>query len=268
MDVPTDSEPKIHFVSSSPKRERQRQDVTISAEEDLELLEKAWNSSCRLSRGRELAPTNSQGHYSISLNCFLRQLPPAHLRFIVKFETQDQCDRGHYFQWRNHRLERVEYPAKSPSNCEFRSAMVSISHLDDFDRLRSQIPPSRTQSAADLFRDWVILKLDRKDRTSHYVITVATDKYNIAESDPGLRISRVDYDNPPQRDHQFVFDAKEGTGSGLVEDIPSLLATTIISLSACFVVRSYLPDCCSCPSIFNPRNWLASNEDLDGCMSP
>lgn len=265
-DVPTDSEHKLHFVSSSPKRGRQNQDGTISAEEDLGLLEKAWKSSARLCRKREFAPTNSNGHYSIGLSCFLRQLPPIALGFLVKFETQDQCDRGHYFRWRNHCLRRIECPDIDLSFYESKSALVSIAHLDLFDQLRAQISPSRTESAADLFCDWVIMKLDGKDRPSQYVITVATDEYHIAKSGPGLRISCVEHDNTSQHDHQLLSDTKESTRSGLIQDLPSLLATTIVSLPACFALRSYPRDSCSCPSIFVPRNWPAYNEDLQGCM--
>ena len=269
MGAPTAIEKKIDFGSNSPKWERQRQDVTVSAEEDLGLFEKAWNNPDRLSKGGDLTPMDSHGCYKIPLSCFLRQLPPANLGFIVKFGTQDQCDRGHYYQWRDHRLERIEWPDQDLSIHDFKTALVCISHLDDFDRLKSQIPPSRTQSAACLFRDWYILKLDRKDRTPHYVITVATDEYHIPSSEPGLRISHAEYDNTLQYGHHFVSDTKESAVSGLVEDLPSLLATTIVSLSACFAVRSYsLPDCCSCSSIFDPKNWRAYNDDLGGCMSP
>ena len=258
-------------MSNSPKRERQSQDVTVLAEEDLGQFEKAWNNPDRLSKGKDSAPIHSHVYHSTGLSCFLRQLPPANLNFVVRYETGNPCDHGHYFRWHNRRLEGTDCPVKDPSIYKFGTALVSIAHLDDFDQLRSQIPPPRIESAADLFCDWVVLKLDRKDRSTHYVITVATDEYHIAKSDPGVRISRVEYDNTPQHDHQFnknVFDAKESTVSGPVEAIPSLLATTIISLSACFAVRSYLPDSCSWPSIFDPRNWLASNEDPDGCMSP
>ena len=205
---------------------------------------------------------------SIGLSCFLRQLPPADLGFIVRFGTQDHCDRGHYFEWRNHRLARIECPDKDLSFYEVKSALVSIAHSQVFDRIRSQISPSRTESAVDLFRDWVILKLERKCGPSHYVITVATDDYHRAKWDPGLRMSRVEYDNTPQQDDQLVVDPEESVVSGLVEDISPLLATTIISLSACFAVRSYLPDSCSCPSVFDPRNWSAPYEDLDRCMLP
>ena len=108
MDIPTASEQTIPFLSNSPKRERQSQDVTVSAEEDLELFEKVWNNQNRLSKGGDSAPMNSHGYQSIGLSCLLRQLPPADLGFLVEFETQDQCDRGHYSQWRNHRLKRIE----------------------------------------------------------------------------------------------------------------------------------------------------------------
>ena len=83
-----------------------------------------------------------------------------------------------------------------------------IVHLDDFDQLGSQIPPSRTQNAADLFRNWVILKVDRKDRGPNCVITLATDEYHVAKSDHGLRIFRVEDDHAPQRGNLFVFDAR------------------------------------------------------------
>ena len=264
MGVPTASEQETHFLSNSPKRESQSQDLTVSAEENLGLFEKAWNNSDRLTKGKDSAPMDSHFCYSIGLDCFLRQLPPADLSFIVKFDTQDKCGHGHYFQWRNHRLTRIGHPDKILS--VFKTALVSIAHLNDFEQLRSKIPPSRTQIAADLFRNWMILKVDRKDLDPHYVITVATDEYHIAKSDHGLCI---DYYNAPQHGNQFVFDAKESaTVSGPVRDIPSLLATTMISLSACFAVRSYLPDCYSCPSMFDPRNWPVSDEHLDGCMSP
>ena len=61
MDVLTASEQKIHLSSHSPKRERQSQDVTVSAEEDLELFEKAWSNQDRLSKGRSV-PMDSNGH--------------------------------------------------------------------------------------------------------------------------------------------------------------------------------------------------------------
>ena len=96
---------------------------------------------------------------------------------------------------------------------------------------------------------------------------MATDEYHIAKLDPGLRVSRVEYNNTPQRDQQIVFNAKRSIVSGLVEDIPLLLATTIIALSAFFAVRSYIPDCCLCPSMLDPRNWLTLNQESDGCMS-
>ena len=267
--IPTALEQEVDFMSNSPKQERQSQDLTVSAEEHLGLFEKAWNKPDQFSKGKDSAPMDSHMYHSIGLSCFLRQLPPADLGFIVDFGIENQCDRGHYFEWRHHRLARIGRPHKDLSFYELESALVSIAHYDDFDRLRSKIPPSRTQSAADLFRDWVILKVDQNDRTPHYVITVATDEYHMAKLDPGLRISRLDYDNASQYGDQFVSDAEEGTTvSGPVEDIPSLLATTIVSLSACFAVRSSLPDSCSCPSVFDPRNWLASNRDLNGCMLP
>lgn len=140
--------------------------------------------------------------------------------------------------------------------------------MDDFERLRSQIQHSKTESAADLFRDWVILKLNHKDGISRFVITVATDEYHMAKLDHGLRISRVEYDNTPQSEDQLNFDTKESTVSGLVLNLPSLLATTIVSLSACFAIRSYLTESCLCPSIFVPWHWLPHHEDLHGCMSP
>ena len=263
--VPCTSEQEIDFVSNSPKRERQSQDLTVSAEEELGLFEKALDNPDRLSKGKDSPPVDSHIYPSIRLSCFLRQLPPADLGFIVRFGTQDQCDRGHYFEWRNHRLARIERPDKDLSFYEVKSALVSIAFLEAFDRIRSQIPPARTESAVDLFRDWVILKLERKSHYSHYLIT---DDYHIAKWGPGLRESRVEYDNTPQQDDELVVDPKESAVSGLVEDIPSLLATTIISLSVCFAVHSYLPHSCSCPSLFDPRNWLATNGDLDGCMLP
>ena len=267
MGVPTASGREIDFVSNSPERERQSKDVTVSAEEDLGLFEKAWNNPDRLSKGGDLTPTDSHGCHSIPLSCFLRQIPPANLGFIVKFGTQDQCDRGHYYQWRDYCLERIKCPDRDLSIHEFKTALVCISHLDDFDRIKSQIPPpSRQQSAAYLFHDWVILKLDRKDRTPHYVITVATDEYQMTRSEPGLRILHEEYDYTPQYGHQFVFDARESAVSGLVEDLLSLLAATIVSLPACFDVRSYSYLDCSCPSEFDPKNWRAYNEDLGGCM--
>ena len=267
--VPTASEQEIDFLSNSSKRKLQSQDLTVSAEEHLGLFEKAWNSPDRLSKGKDSAPMDSHFCHSIGLSCFLRQLPPADLVFIVEFGTHNQCDHGHRFEWRHHRLAKIGHLDKDLSFYELESALVSIAHFDEFDRLRSKIPASRTQSAADLFRDWVILKVDRNDGTPRYVITVATDEYHIAKSDPGLRISRLDYNNAPQRGDQFISDAKEGaTVSGPVEDIPLLLATTIVSLSACFAVRSSLHDSCWCPSVFDPRKWLASNEDLNGCMLP
>ena len=269
MDVPTASEQKIPFFSNSPKRERRSQDGTVSAEEDLELFEKAWNNEDRLPKGRDSAPIDSHGYQSIGLSCLLPQLPPADLGFLVDLETQDQCDRGHYFQWRNHRLKRLESLGYTDmSYYKLQTAVVAISHFDDFNRLRSQISLSRTESAADLFRNWVILKLCRKGRTSHYVITVATDEYHIASSKPGLRILHADYDNTPRHEYQTVSDAEESVVSGLVKNLPSLLATTLISLSACFSVREdNLLDCCSCPSIFAPRNWRAYSENLGGCKS-
>ena len=111
MDIPTASEQKIQFVSHSPKRERQSQDATS---------------------------IDSPGYQSIDLSCLLRQIPPADLQFLVEFEPQDQCYRAHYFQWRNHRLERIDslgYTDMSPY--KFQTAVVAISHFDDFDRLRS-----------------------------------------------------------------------------------------------------------------------------------
>ncbi len=268
-DIQKASEQKIHFVSYSPRRERQSQDVTVSAEEDLGLFEKAWSNPDRLSKGRDSAPMDSHGYQSIGLSCLLRQLPPADLEFLVEFETQDQCDRGHYFQWRNHRLKRIDNLGYTDmSFYKFQTAVVAISHFDDFDRLRSRISPSRTEGAADLFRDWVILKLGRTGRTLHYVITVATDEYHIANSEPGLRISHADYDNTPRHEYQIVSDAEESVVSGLVEGLPSLLATTLVSLSTCLSVREYnLLNRCSCPSILAPRNWPAYSENLGGCKS-
>ncbi len=76
-----------------------------------------------------------------------------------------------------------------------------------------------------------------KVRTLHYVITVATDEYHIAKSEPELRISHEDYDNTLRHEYQIVSDAEESTVSGLVEDLPSLLATKILSL--CQLVSLY-----------------------------
>ncbi len=44
MEIPTGSEQDIQFVSNSPKRECQSQDVTVSVDEDLRLFEKVWNN--------------------------------------------------------------------------------------------------------------------------------------------------------------------------------------------------------------------------------
>ena len=221
----------------------------------------------RPSKARVSAPMDSYGYHSIGLSCLLRQLPPADLEFVVEFEAQDQCDRGHYFQWRNHRLNRVEFPEYTSSH-KFQSAVVYISHFDDFDRLRSRISPLQIESAADLFRDWVILKVGRTRRTLHYVITVAKDEYHIANSEPGLLISCANHDNTPRHEYQIVSDAGESLVSGLVEELPSLLATTLVSLSTCFSVHEYnLLDCSSCPSIFAPRNWRAPSEILGGRKS-
>ena len=89
MGVPTATEQEINFVSNSLKRERQSQDVTVSAEEHLGLFEKAWNNPDRISNGKDLAAIASHGYHSIGLSCFLRKLPPADLVFIVKIETGD-----------------------------------------------------------------------------------------------------------------------------------------------------------------------------------
>ena len=270
LDIPTASEDKIHSVSNASKRERQNQDVTVSTK-DLGLFESAWNSPDRLSKGRDSAPVDSHGYQSIGLSCLLRQLPPADLEFLVETEAWDQCDRGHCFRWHNHRLKRIQnLTYKEMSSHKLQSALVSISHFDDFDRLRSQISPSQTESAVDLFRDWVILKLCRKDRTLHYVITLATDEYHIANSKPGLRIAHANYDNTPRDENQIVSDPEESAVSGLVKYLPSLLATTLFSLSPCFSVRETcnIRAPCSCPSPFAPRNWRAYNEDLGGCKSP
>ena len=269
MNIPTVSEQKTHFVSSSPKRERLDRDVRVTAEEDLGLFEKAWNNPDGLFKGMNSAPMDGHGYHSIGLSCLLQRPPPAGLEFLVEFRIQDQCARGHYFQWRNRHLKRIEYLGYKDLSCyEFQTAVVSIMHFDDFDRLRSRISPSTPESAIDLFRDWVILRLCRKGRTLHYVITVATDEYNIANSAAGLRISHADYDNTPRHEYQIVSDAEESVVSGLVEDLPSLLATTLVSLSACFSVHDdNLLDCCSCPSIFAPGNWRAYNENIGGCKS-
>ena len=266
MDIPTASEQKIHFVSHSPKRERHSQDVTVSAAEGLGLFEKVWNSPDRLSKERHSASIDSPGYQSIGLSCLLRQIPPADLQFLVEFEPQDQCDRAHYFQWRNHRLKRIEslgYTDMSPY--KFQTAVVAISHFDDFDRLRSRISPPQTESAVELFRDWVILRLGRKGRTLHYVITVATDLSHIVNTKPGLRISHADYDNTPRHESQIVSDVEESVVSGLVEDIPSLLATTLVSLSPCFSVPEYsILYAYPCSSVLRLRNWRAYHEYLGG----
>ena len=144
---------------------------------------------------------------------------------------------------------------------------MSISRFDDFDQLRSQISPSQTESAVDLFRYWVILKLCRKDRTSLYAITLATDEYHVANSEPGLRIAHADYDNTPRHVNQIVSDVEESAVPGLAKGLPSLLAATLFSLSPCFSVRETcnIGAPCSCPSPFAPTNWRAYNEDLGGC---
>ena len=265
LHIPTASEEKNHSMSNFPKRERQNQDVTVSTE-DLGLFEDAWNSPDRLSKGRAPAPVDIHGYQSIGLSCLLRKLPPVDLEFLVETEGWDQCDRGHCFRWHNRRLKRIQnLTYKEMSSHKLQSALVSISHIDDFDRLRSQI--SSSQSAVDLFRDWVILKLCRKDRTLHYAITLATDEYHVANSKPGLRIAHADYDNTPRHMHQIVSDVEESTVPGLVKDLPSLLAATLFILSPCFSVRETFNILapCSCPSPFAPRNWRAYNEDLGGC---
>ena len=269
MDTPTASEQKIHFGSHSPKRERQSQAVTASAAEGLGLLEKVWDNPDGLSKERDSASIDSPGYQSIGLSCLLRQIPPADLQFLVEFETQDHRDRAHYLQWRNHRLKRFEslhYPDLSPY--KFQTAVVAISHFDDFDRLRSRISPSQTESAVELFRDWVILRLGRKGRTLHYLITVATDLSHIVNTKAGLRISHADYDNTPRYENQIVSDVEESVVSGLVGDIPSLLATTLVSLSPCFSVPEYsILYAYPCSSILRLRNWRAYNEYLGGGKS-
>ena len=248
-DIPTASEKKIHPVDHSPKRERNHPD--------------------RLSKGRDSASIDSPGYQSIGLSRLLRQIPPAELQFLVEFGAQDQCDRAHYFQWRDHRLKRIEslgYTDMSPY--KFQTAVVAISHFDDFDRLRSRISPSQTESAVELFRDWVILRLGRKGHTLHYVITVATDLSHIVNTKPGLRISHADYDNTPRHENQIVSDVEESVVSGLVEDIPSLLATTLVSLSPCFSIPEYnILYAYPCSSVLRLRNWRAYNEYLGGGKS-
>ena len=231
MNIPTASEDIIYYMSNIPKWECQNQDVTVSAEEDLGLFESAWNSPDRLSKGRNSAPMDSHSYQSIDLSCLLRNLPPADLEFLVEFPSQDRCDRGHCFRWRNQGLKRIENLGYTEVLVtKIQRTVVYISHFDDFDRLRSRISPSRTESTVDLFRDWVILKLYRKGRTLHCVITLATDEYHVANSKPGLRIFHGNYDNTPRHENQIVSDGEESAVSGLVEDLPSLLATTLVSL--------------------------------------
>ena len=234
--IPTASGEKIHSMSNVPKRERQKQDLTVSTE-DLGLFENAWNSPDRLSMGRDSAPEDIHGYQSIGLSCLLRELPPVDLEFLVETEVWDQCDRGHYFRWHNRRLKKIQnLTYKEMSSHKLQSALMSISHFDNFDRLRSQISPSLTESAVTLYSDWVILKLCREDRTLHYVITLATDEYHIAKSKPGLGITHANYDNTPGDENQIVSDAVENAASGLVKVLPSLLAPTPFSLSPCFSV--------------------------------
>ena len=195
--IPTASGEKIHSLSNVPKRERQKQDLTVSTE-DLGLFENAWNSPDRLFMGRDSAPENIHGYQSIGLSCLLRELPPVDLELVIETEPWDQCDRGHCCRWHISRLKRIQnLTYEEMSSHELQSALVSISHFDDFDRLKSQISPSLIESAVALFSDWVILKLCLKDRTLHYVITLAADEYHIANSKSGLRTAHANYENTP-----------------------------------------------------------------------